>query len=311
MLLFDKMKIAAPLQVVKVFDKDRFVEKRSFGEVISHEYKITQPSEVSIRLDYNHNEFVIAFTGKVLGDSYPSLINKNTFFECLRSIETIGGISLDKEGILNDGQVIKCDVTCDVQYSDMDGFIRFIKANLSNFDKWEISKYTKGIKLQNKVVTDVHKKRLVIYNKEKEMQMASHKRFLDELKDRESLLSYFKGKTRFERNLTTKESIRKALNIQGTSVLEVLNSSATPIGDVLKEAVIPIEEIGTSVPTSVKDFQTLAVLKQYNFDLTRIEATLRAIASKNTRMSRLMKPYKEYVNHGLDFDFSNVLTLIT
>lgn len=37
------------------------------------------------------------------------------------------------------------------------------KQNRSNYDKWEVEKYSNGICLRNKVTTDRYKKRVCIY----------------------------------------------------------------------------------------------------------------------------------------------------
>lgn len=310
MLSFDKMKIVAPLRFVKSFDGNLLMENRLGGDIISRKFTQSKPYNLSIQMDYNHNELVIEFMGTILGDSYPLLINRGTFLDCLRRIESLGIISMDKEGVLTYGEVNKCDVTCDITYSDLDALIKFIKANLSSYDKWETTRYPNGIKLQNKVSTEKLKKRIVIYDKDKEIQMARNNAFRSTLKNDESLLSYYKGKIRFERNLNTKAAIRKALNIQGNSIEEVLNSCATPIADILNEAVKPAESKGNT-PSTPKDVVTFAVLNQYNFNLTQIEAAFRAVMSKNTRMSRIMKPYKEYQNRSEVFDFNSVINAVS
>lgn len=309
MVKFDKMKIVAPLSCVKNIDDTKFIESYLGEELISHKYEQKQPCLLGIRLDYRHNELMLEFTGKILGDDYPRLINKETFIDCLRRIENMGIINLDFNGILKFGQITKCDVTCDVNYSDLDGFLKFIKANLASYDRWEDTKYHNGLSIKNKVSTDRHKKRLIVYDKEQELNMASNAAFLNSLKDKDTLLNYFRGKVRFEQNLTTKESIRRALSIHDNSIDAVLSSSATPIADILNEAVKPADTCN-STPASIKDFITDAVLCKCNYDLAQLEAVFRGIASKNSCISRMMKPYKEYMNRNEPFDFDGLIRLV-
>lgn len=310
MVKFDKMKIVAPISCVKHIDITQFVESFKDKELIARKYEQKQPCLIGIRLDYRHYEVVLEFTGKILGDDYSRLINKETFTDCLHRIEDLGIISLDAEGIMKLGQVAKCDVTCDVDYSNLDGLLKFIKANLASYDRWEYTKYYNGLSVKNKVSTDRHKKRLVVYNKEQELNMAPNAAFISSLKDKESFLNYFRGKVRFEQNLTTKESIRHSLSISNNSIEAVLGSSATPIADILSNAIRPMDSC-SSAPVSVKDFITDAVLCKCNYDLAQLEAVFRAKASKNSCISRMMKPYKQYMNRQESFDFDGLIRLVS
>lgn len=310
MLRFDKMKITAPIWCVKHIDESAFAKTDIGGKVTIRKYRRSLPSELLILLDYNHNELSLEFTGRILGDSYPLLINMDTFMDCLRRIEDAEVISLDRDGVFKYGKVTKCDVTYDVSYSELDYLIKFIKANLSNYNRWEATKYLNGVELHKKVSTKRCKQRLVIYNKEKELEKAANKSFISTLSDKTLLRSYFKGKVRFERSLNTEAAIRGALNIEENYIEDVLSSSASPIADFLKEAIKPIDTHGY-MTSSVEDIVTLAVLNQYNFDLTQVEAAFRAVASKNTRMSRLMKRYQEFANRRCEFDFNKVIDLVS
>lgn len=305
MVRFDRIIIQAPISYAKWVNEEAFKDNK---------FSRTRPSKIRIHLNKRHQRLTLEFTGKILGDSYPSLINKNTFLECLNRIEDIGIITFDKEGIMEYGDVISCDVTCDVCYSEVDRLIKYIKANLSDYEKWATTKYSNGVELHNNVVTKELKKRLVLYNKEQEIQKYTNKPFLSSVKDKHALLSFFKGKVRFERNLKTKHSIREALEIKETYLSNVLNSSANPIADILKDAIKPVKSTTHHI-SKLKDLETSLILEACDYDLTKVEAKYREVKSKNTRMSRIMPRFQEFVNRtenfASTFDFTKVIDLVS
>lgn len=308
MLRFDKMKIVVPIGLISVTNDTCFVCSYRDGDLIGMKYDQKQPYQLSIKLDYTHREGVIEFTGKILGDRYPELICVETISICLQRINGLGVIRFKVEDVIQLGQVNKCDVTADINYKDLKGLSSYIKTNSSTNYQGKSDRYSNGISLSNKVKTDRLKKRMVIYDKQKELQMADNSQFLVSLKKKDALLSFFKGKVRFERNLTTKEGIRKALGIPNNDIEYVLNSTATPIADMLREVVKPKK--GNEIkPSQMKDIVYEAVLSMYDYDLIKVEAAFKSVASSNTRMSRIISPYQEYMNRreslltgGFDFE---------
>ncbi len=63
MLRFDKMKIVVPIRLISLIDETFFVSSYHDGNLISMKYEQKQPYQLSIRLDYNHQEAVFEFTG--------------------------------------------------------------------------------------------------------------------------------------------------------------------------------------------------------------------------------------------------------
>ncbi len=308
MLRFDKMKIVVPIRLISVTDETYFVSSYHDGNLIGMKFDQKQPYQLSIKLDYNHGEAVIEFSGKILGDRYPELISRDTIDICLKCINDLDVIGFKVADVLQFGQVTKCDVTVDIEFNDITGLSSYIKTNSSTKYQGKSDRYSNGISLSNKVATDRLKKRMVIYNKQNELQKAENSQFLASLSDRDKLLSYFNGKVRFERNLTTKEGIRKALNITNNNIENVLSAETTPITDMLREVVKP-PKCNEIHPSQMKDIVYEAVLSMYDYDIVKVEAAFRAAASGNTRMSRVMSPYKEYLNRreslltgGFDFE---------
>lgn len=168
------------------------------------------------------------------------------------------------------------------------------KQNLSNYDKWEVEKYPNGICLRNKVTTDRYKKRVCIYNKERELSAQSNSIFLNAAKNPSTLLDYFKGKVRFELNIGTIVQIRRYLQITDNSLNKVLTSTAIPILSILDEALK--KDTDTKQHTIFKDYVYSLILADNNNDLAELEAKVRALSPKGTIIKRKMKQYRDYFN---------------
>lgn len=313
MLRFDKMKIVVPDYVVSVIN-ERSVNRTFNGDsLVGMKYEVKDPCNISVKVDYNHKETVVEFTGKILGDRYPELISRDTISACLQRINDMGAIKLDVEMVLLLGEVNKCDVTADIPFEEIEAFKRFANTNYANKFRYKSENRNNGLTICNSVTTARHKKRMAVYDKANELQMATNRSFLNSLNDKDALVSYFDGKVRFERNLTTKVSIRKALSIEDNRIETVLNADAEPIKDILYEAIKPA--VNEFRPNCRKDIQCEAVLRMYDYDLAKVEAALRVVAKPHDRMSRIMQPYIEYMNRREmaltgSFDFNELLELL-
>ena len=115
--------------------------------------------------------------------------------------------------------------------------------------------------------------------------------FIDSLTAKNEILSYFKGKVRFELNINTKQQIRQLLNIPNNNIQNVLNATANPILTVIDEAVK--YEPQQQKAQTLRDYEHVLLLKDCDYDMVRVEAKVRALSSKNTSITRMMQPYKE------------------
>lgn len=75
-------------------------------------------------INYQHNELILEFTGKILLDKYPSLINRDNIKDCLSEINKLDICSLDTDAIIQDSEVVKCDVTKDVEFEYIDKILK-------------------------------------------------------------------------------------------------------------------------------------------------------------------------------------------
>ena len=308
MILFDKLKLICSLDIVENINEQEFQTIAKDGCVTSYKYQQDQPFYLLIRKDFLHNESVIEFTGKVLLDRYPELINLYNIRFCIEQINRLGLCEIDTDRLLETAIVAKCDVTKDITTTQIKEIISHTKQNLSNYDKWEVEKYPSGICIRNKVTTDRYKKRVCIYDKQKELMSQTNANFLCSVKDPSILLEYFENKVRFELNIGTMIQIKRYLQIADNSLHKVLTSTANPIFSVIDEALK--KDSGTKQHTVFKDYVYSLILADNHNDLAELEAKVRALSPKGTVIKRKMKPYREYMAQHTDTPTLNIRDLL-
>lgn len=291
MLNFDKMKIISTINDIDDIDGNVFIANMQGHKLLYYKYLQSSPFTLLILVDYLKNELVLEFTSKILLNDYKDLINVESIKQCLNEINKLGICTLNVDNIMLHGYVVKCDITKDVPSGNFHEIISQIRQNLSNYRKWICRDYANGVVLENAVKTKKYKKRLIVYDKEKELQKATNNDFLNAVTNKEDLLNSFKGVVRFELNVNTMAQIRSLLQIETTSLAAVLLSTANPILEVVNQA------IKESVPQiqcdSLRDYEHSLLLKECGNDLVAVEAKVRGLISKQTPIKRVMQPYVE------------------
>lgn len=284
------MKLITSIDYISSINTKQFVAVTKYNDVLYYKYHQESPNSLLIMVDYAHNELVVEFTGKILLDNYPRLISNETIDKCLQNINRLGICRLDVEAILHDSEVVKCDVTKDIE-CDLKTLTNTIRQNITNYFKWNIKGYGNGIVIENVVSTPRYKKRLAIYDKGNELRKATNINFINSLENSCNIIDYYQNKIRFELNINTKQQIRQLLNLPNNKLDNVLLSKANPILTVIDEAIK--YESPLNRPLSVRDYERRLLLKDCDFDLVKVEAKLRSLSSKNTSIKRLMQPYKD------------------
>jgi len=298
MLCFDKLKIITSIDYINDFNNKYFQSVYKNDILQYYKYQQKQPYSLSIMVNYQHNELLIEFTSKVLKDNYKNLINKKTIQECFININNLNICNLNIDMILKDAEVCKCDVTKDITCNDIKGLKQCVKTNLVNYNKWVCKPYKNGFVLENIVATSRFKNRITVYNKGKELKMADNQLFINSLSDKEDVLFYYNDKIRFEHNINTKSQIKQFLNIPNNQLGNVLNSEANPILTVFNKALKEVPVTNTCAILSLKERLCELMLEKCDFDLGKVEAEIRCFSSKNTSITKAMKPYKE-LHHRL------------
>ena len=292
MLKFDKMKLVTKIDYISDMDYGKFVLNSREDNILYYKYQQERPFYLMIMVNYQHDELIVEFTGKILLDNYTNLIDAYTAKDCLSQINRLGICHLDVDSIMEDCNVVKCDVTKDIECYQIQDIITNVRQNLSNYKKWITRPYPKeGITIENVVKTPRYKKRLIIYDKAKELQSADNRYFLNAVSNPDEILSYFNGKTRFELNINTMDQIRNLLNIPNNTLSAVLASKANPILSVIDEAIKYNAHQQRTM--TLRDYEHSLLLKECGYDMSAVEAKVRALSAKTTSITRVMKVYKD------------------
>lgn len=312
MLCFDKFRLVCDnIEYITEMKEDVFISHYRGEELLYYKYQQTTPFSLLILIDYRKNELMLEFTSKILRDDCVSLINQTNIHQCLININALGICRLDIDDILMSAKVVKCDVTKDIFMDDLANVVGNIRKNLSNFKKWVVREFNDGIVIENVVSTNRYKKRLVIYDKEKELKKATNSHFLNSLLDKDKVIYYFQKKVRFELNICTMVQIRTLLLVEDNRLKSVLASTANPILTIIDEA-LKRPSAENHVSTTLRDFERELLLKSCDYDLAKVEMTIRGLISKKTPIRRIMQPYRDLCQRlssssKSDFDIRTLL----
>lgn len=285
MIAFDKLKLVSTLDSIVIINPANFDMKIKGGRTVSMTMSMKQPFFLDIEINYEKGEVIIEFTGKVLGERYPELINLNTVQACFQNINNLGFCEIDIEKMMF-AQVVKCDVTKDVRIVDIPSLNRYIRGHIKNYQYFKCDLKRNGNLIIEKNVTGRrYKRRITLYDKEAEMMRTAGQEFTA----RYGLDGKYDGMCRFEMNLNSQQAIRDALDITGTTLSEVLNTGRNPIEDFLDDVIQ--EDTEASVQDTWKTYWQTLVLEDCGFDLAKVEAKLREY--KGGGIAKAMRPFRE------------------
>ena len=229
---------------------------------------------------------------KVLKERYPELINRDTIRQCLSNINNLDICTLDVDGIINHGWVIGADITADVDLMLTDSVLNALNQNVGNYRRFQWTHYDgKGITFTKNTIYD--KEEIKVYNKYKELLSHSRK-FIDSLENRNDIMDYFYGKTRFEITLKGEKQIKERLGV-GTGIKDFFNAIDSAVReqfDRVFNASIPI--LDTTQCNGYEEWAMAHLLDSYNGDLRQIEQSLRQESVYNSRngLSERMKKFQ-------------------
>lgn len=292
MLCFDKLKIVTSTQYVQNIDENNFISHTKEGKLLYYKYQQKSPYSILIMIDYGKDELSLEFTSKILLEKCTELINRTNIRLCLQNINKLKICQLDIDNILNNSNVVKCDVTKDVVYPDIKNITRLIYCSLSNCKKWTCEPYGDGIVLRNIVSTSRYKNRIAIYDKGHEMEKATNSTFLSMLRNKDEVMQYFYDKVRFETNINTMVQVRQMLKINDNSLMAVLHAQASPFIPILDKA-LNTQSVKKMKSSTLMDYQRELLLRECEYDMHKVELKIRSLVSKNTSIKRIIEPYRK------------------
>ena len=285
---YDKLKIVTTLKGIEVLDETKFTCEYHNGVMTRRKCRTRHPFSMSIDLDYAKYEAIIEFTGKALRHEYPRLISLDTIRKCFDNINALRIIMIDVDAVMEDAEVVKCDVTKDIRIGDVPKLTAHIRSHLKNYQRYLCRVMANGnLIVEKNVVSNTAKKRLTLYDKGKEMQRAENIRF----SEAHGLTHEFEGCCRCEMNLNSMVQIRKTLHIDTNNLMAVLSSEVNPIRDMLMEVMAAND--GKIDYSDRKTYFCSLVLKDCNYDLEKVEAKMRGLyAKRGANIKNIMKPYR-------------------
>lgn len=301
MIRLDKIKIIAPITAISGYENNPcFEETSKDNEIRRYKFSTNQPS-LHVIVTPSDFKVSIEFSGKILGERYPDLINKDNISLCLDRINQMRLFNLDTFQIIKEGVVGQCDITTDIEGIDADKLSHFLLSHIAS-PKWIIETYGGGIVIRKTVKTSKYQRRLTIYDKEAEMQKQSNLDFLSQLDNSQEVADYFKNRTRLELNLNSMHAIRDTLGIESNSIRSVLQAECNPIRDVIHSSVkLSTDE---KEAKSLRDFERCAVLEKYNFDISLIRANISRFFSNPNSVNKALAVYRKLAQALRPADFS-------
>ena len=297
MLTFDKLKIVVKSsKYIDNINTNKFNTIIREGVVTEYRYQQITPYLLYIEKDLVEEELVIEFTGKILGAHYPELINETNIKQCLDNINALNICSLDVNSVLHYGEVVKADVTEDVELEDISTLTKELLSCIKNNERYNATSEGGNFIVEKKVKTKNRQVRLTIYDKEKEINLVENQRWLASLGEAEAehINKYFLGKVRFEMNLNSVKAIKDGLRVSDNSIASVLTSKTNPIMPFLDKVLVDNAE--ARKVKSIHDLARLALMEKYGYDMKAIERAILPYKSPKTNLSQVMKPYRQLYN---------------
>jgi len=271
---------------------------------IISEVRFKQMIPYNLYIGYNliNNKCIVEVSGKVLGDRYPELINKDNIGYCFNEINSLGVCEMNIDGIISDSELVSCDITRDVEGISMPEQLT-LKSCLKHFNKFQVQKYSNsGFTATKMVKTKSRQIRLSFYDKHKELLKAGNSAFLDNLKDKKELLDYYDSRFRVEANVRTVSQIRNLFETDDNSLISVLNSSANPLLKLFDSVFVVPEADETSKDVQLLSYDNFSELKDAlflqacNYDPDTIDIVLNNCLSPNTNKRKYRTKFHKIIN---------------
>ncbi len=264
------------------------------------------PYNLYISVNFLKQTLTLEFSSKILKEKYPDLISKETIKECLTNINQLNICDIDVDNIILNGVITSVDITRDTDLILDDNLLNALNTQVNNYRRFKWTHYDKeGITFTKDVKSKDCTETITLYNKEKEICTTHNKDFLNSLSRPQSIIDYFRKKTRFEITLDTPQKIMDYLNVADTKITSVLNSDANPI---LTQFNKVFGNSTADMPNSTfDDYENWAmkiILEKYNGNLKLLEQDIRNKFSSRSGASKRMKKF-EAVYHAMSVASTN------
>lgn len=270
---------------------------KELGRYFNSKYHPEIPFNLYIATNNYHQSMEIEFSSKILKERYPELIHKDTIRQCLENINNLGICTIDVDGIMRNGWVVRADVTEDVDLKLTDEILNALNKNVGNYRRYKWQHYIgKGITFTKD--TKYNKEEIKIYNKYEELLKHSRK-FIDTLQNRNEVMDYFYGKTRFEITLKSENQIKERLGV-GTKIQDFFSALNSVVREQFNRVFdMNAKILDTSKCNGYEEWAMAHILELFKFDLKNVEQELRSSNVYNSRngLAERMKKFMAVKNN--------------
>lgn len=295
-ITFDRLRLSLPTAAVSILQPEEFTTTVSGdGVTLRSKYEQNRPFYYNVTLDYYHKNTIVEFNGKVLLDSYPSLINYTNITTCFENINRCGVCYIQPEQAVQQSYVLQCDITRDVP-SNCTVKDLYNNLTMQNNRKWSLRDITSNrFTIESTVSTKRMKTRLLVYDKAVEMNRKPNESFLTTVSNPEEQLIYFKNKIRYELNLNSLDRIRRVFGTEDNRLTTLLHSAVDPIDLVLNEIVFDDDSTLSKAAQSsggLRTLEHLLLLAVCDYDIQKVERVIRDMYAGSRSITRAIEPYQ-------------------
>ncbi len=311
----DSIKIRFPIEYLNDFKTNAFdtiqTDSMQFPET-KIQYKLTAKKPLGMKdivLNQTQGYATLEMSAKILKENYFKLINRNTIENVFENVNASGLIQLDSKNVIENADVLRCDVTTDLHTKDIKQHLRSLSVFRLN-RKYECKMFPSSIVFNRNVTTKGLKEYQTFYCKETDMKK----------KDAELLKYVSIGKAknvlRCESRYANFQQLRTAFETTDLSLLSILQSEANPNLKLFNRITQDIEH---SDYTNIQNFKQLiemkqtlkhrdiqkeiamfSILKMCNYDIELVKVYLATNSTSNN--SRLLKQFKSRLKAKNDFE---------
>ena len=191
------------------------------------------------------DKFNLCISAKVLLDDYSKGININTIEQAFQNIKKVSAFDFNINDCIDKAEVLTCDVTQNItpEHPPLDcveAMLLMKTARNTTVNTWT-KRHNTGVEIDRSIQTE--KRRLIMYDKIKELMRKSAYGFLHNCKDGKQVQNSFTDVLRVEQNLTSKKSMRTQFKVIDNNLLPMLNSVENPNHNVLKKVMTESKQL--------------------------------------------------------------------
>lgn len=307
MLRLDSIKLKCPSSAIVDYLPNEYTHtQKSKGSALVSDLLVSDNLDFGINrisIDNKADNIIIEASAKALKSDYAEGINLNTYGQLIDNINKTKVIELDADIVYNNAELLRCDVTDNLQI-DCNGRDVYSELALMPLSaKYETTQYkqvrNEGIVLKGKQKS--FKERQIFYNKLKDLSHNKKGRdFLNSI-NKTKVFNDFKGTTRVESNFTQLRKIREYIG--SNQLTDVLGSDAKVNHDVFKkitkqadtEVLFLFSQYEGMKLRSIIELEGIkGIIENANNNWAYIDAFLRNKSPHNYR--RIRKKFREVFN---------------